>query len=62
MTEYTLVVNPNCLKTTVICSVVLLLKQLTSNMATGGARIKSGGRPPEDQKLFSKEGNQDFDG
>ena len=31
-------------------------------MATGGARIKSGGRPPEDQKLFSKEGNQNFDG
>merc|ERR1712195_33144 len=59
---YTLVVNPACLKTTMICSVVLLLKQLFSNMGTGGARVKSGGRPPEDQKLFTKEGNQDFDG
>ena len=38
------------------------MKQLLSNCATGGARVKSGGRPPEDQKLFSKEGEQDFIG
>ena len=47
-TPYHLIVDPTCLKTTVICSVVLLLKQLFSNLGTGGARIKSGGRPPED--------------
>merc|ERR1712166_349915 len=61
-TEFTLVVNPTSFKTTVICSVILLLKVLFSNMATGGARIKSGGRPPGDEKMFSKEGNQNFDG
>ena len=31
-------------------------------MAIGGARVKSGGRPPEDAKLFKNEGVQDFEG
>ena len=55
-------VNKEALKTTMICSSVLLFKCLFSNVAIGGARVKSGGRPPEDQALFKKDGYQNFDG
>ena len=55
-----LIVDKSALKTTMYCSAVLLIKCLFSNMAIGGARVKSGGRPPEDAALFKKEGIQDF--
>ena len=43
-----LTVNKAALKTTMICSAILLIKCIFSNIAIGGARVKSGGRPPED--------------
>ena len=49
-------VDKSALKTTMICSTILLFKMMTANMMIGGARIKAGTRPPEDQKLFPKEG------
>ena len=49
-------VDKSALKTTMICSTILLFKMMAANMMIGGARIKAGTRPPEDQKLFPKEG------
>ena len=49
-----------CLKTTVICSSVLLFKMAIANVMIGGARIKAGTRPPEDEALFPNKGKQSF--
>lgn len=38
------------------------MKMNYSNMMTGKLRISSGGRPPEDMKLFPKSGVQNFSG
>ena len=43
-----LLVDKDALKTTMICSSILLVKCIASNFGIGGARIRSGGRPPED--------------
>jgi glutathione S-transferase len=59
---YTIVVDKAALKYTMICSAALLFNCLFSNVRQGGARIKSGGRPPEDVSLFPAAGNQDFTG
>ena len=53
-------IDRSALKTTMICSSVLLLKMMVANFMIGGARIKAGTRPPEDQKLFPDEGYQSF--
>ena len=55
-------VDKQMLKTTMICSSLLLLKMMIANFMIGGARVKAGTRPPEDQKLFPNEGYQSFGG
>ena len=53
---YTITIDKDAFKTTMICSAVLLFKCVASNVNIGGKRIKSGARPPEDEALFKKEG------
>ena len=55
-------IDKQALKTTRVCSGILLLKMMIANMMIGGARIKAGTRPPEDKKLFPNEGYQSFTG
>ena len=43
-----IMLDKSALKTTMICSSILLLKCFISNIAVGRARVRSGGRPPED--------------
>ena len=50
-------IKKDAFKTTMICSAILLFKCVASNMNTGGKRVKSGARPPEDADLFKKAGN-----
>ena len=58
----TISLDKDAFKVTMICSAVLLFKCFFSNTLIGGKRIKSGARPPEDQDLFKKAGEQDFTG
>merc|ERR1719486_1342973 len=50
------------LRHTAIVTMALVAKFQFTNMMLGGARIKSGARPPEDRSLFPKAGAQDFSG
>jgi len=55
-------VDPLALRHTAIVTILLVAKFQATNMMLGGARIKSGSRPPEDASLFPKAGVQDFSG
>ena len=44
-----ILVDKDALKTSMICSSILLVKCIGSNFGIGGARVESGGRPPEDE-------------
>lgn len=57
-----LVIDEIVLKHTAFVTLALVLKFQVTNLLLGASRIKSGSRPPEDTKLFTRAGPQDFDG
>jgi glutathione S-transferase len=50
------------LKQAMAVTLILAVKFFVCIMFQGHARIKSGSRPPEDTKMFPKDGPQSFDG
>lgn len=56
------VLDPNSLKYTAICTTLLGFKIVAVMFGMGSSRVAAGCRPPEDIVLFPKNGPQSFDG
>jgi len=58
--SFALTVNTRAFQATMIGTAILMLKCYFTFMMIGHYRVKSGGRPPEDEALFKNAGKQDF--